>query len=287
MMSLAEDSPRRSWQSSEHPSMQRVVQYSALHHKLWVSTFRELIGSPFGSDWPIFLPMIGLLFVSLLFRWTNLDLAISALFYDPELREWPWFFSPWCTLFYRRGVYLPIGLTVMAGLLIVAGGMKRHRNDLVRSGLFLLLVFAIGPGVIINSGFKPYWGRPRPHQVQEFGGTETFTPIGTPGNLQSNNSSFPSGHAAVAFYMISPAFIVSGRRPRLARALFGLGFLFGVCMSLTRVIQGGHFASDVIWSAGVIYLTGALFARWLLRPRVDEVAVEEQARQSSQLNRAA
>ena len=86
--------------------------------------------------------------------------------------------------------------------------------------------------------------------------------------MATHNSSFPSGHAAVAFYLIAPAFLVHGRRPRLANSLLTLGFLFGACMSITRVVQGGHFASDVMWSAGIVYLTCVATARWVLMPRI-------------------
>lgn len=238
---------------------------------------RVVFGTPFCEGWPVLWPLAALLLVSAAFRWTDLDLSISSLFYDPIAKQWSWFYSPWCTLFYRRGVYPPFVLTIVAAIMIVWGGLTRHRNDLVRSGLFLLAVFVVGPGLIINTGFKPYWGRPRPHQVVQFGGTETFTPLGTPGQLQSNNSSFPSGHAAVAFYLMSPAFIVSGRRPRLSNGLFGAGLLFGTCMSLTRVIQGGHFASDVCWSAGVTYLTCVGMARLFLRPGIDQLPVAHES----------
>ncbi|OYW24720.1 MAG: hypothetical protein B7Z55_01380, partial [Planctomycetales bacterium 12-60-4] len=88
----------------------------------------------------------------------------------------------------------------------------------------------------------------------------------------NHNSSFPSGHAAVAFYLMAPAFIVHGRRPRLAKGLLLFGLLFGACMSATRVVQGGHFASDVIWSAGIVYFTCVGFAQLLLRPSVQTTA---------------
>jgi membrane-associated PAP2 superfamily phosphatase len=35
-------------------------------------------------------------------------------------------------------------------------------------------------------------------------------------------------------------------------------------MGATRVVQGGHFTSDILWAGGIVYLTGALLARWLL-----------------------
>jgi membrane-associated PAP2 superfamily phosphatase len=35
-------------------------------------------------------------------------------------------------------------------------------------------------------------------------------------------------------------------------------------MGLGRMIQGGHFASDVLWSAGFIYIGGLILDRIIL-----------------------
>ena len=39
-----------------------------------------------------------------------------------------------------------------------------------RPALFLVLVAALGPGLLINVVFKDHYGRPRPREVQELGG---------------------------------------------------------------------------------------------------------------------
>jgi lipid A 4'-phosphatase len=36
-----------------------------------------------------------------------------------------------------------------------------------------------------------------------------------------------------------------------------LGIVLGCMMGMARIVQGGHFASDVIWSGGLVYLTAA------------------------------
>jgi membrane-associated PAP2 superfamily phosphatase len=225
------------------------------------------VGQPFPARWPVRGPLIALLSLTLLFRVTDLDRWCSAWFYDPLTHTWPAFYDMWCTLFYRGGTFPAFGLAIWGAILAVWGLCVAHRRDWLRAGLFLLLVFGLGPGLIINTAFKEHWGRPRPHQLVEFGGTQTFVPVGTPGAWGAQNSSFPSGHAAVAFFLIAPAFITDGRRPHLARRLLWCGFLFGAGMSITRVVQGGHFVSDVVWSAGIVYLTCVVLARVILKPR--------------------
>lgn len=226
------------------------------------------IESPFNARWPIVIPIGLLLTASLIFRYTNLDLSVSSLFYDQQTETWPYFYSIWCTCFYRGGTYPAVLLVTLGGILTLIGAIIRRRRDWLKAGIFLLAVFGIGPGLIVNAGFKPNWGRPRPHQLEQFGGTHEFAAIGSPGELDNHNSSFPSGHAAVAFYLIAPAFLVRGRSPRLANLMLALGLAFGTGMSATRVMQGGHFASDVMWSAGIVYLTCVGLARLILFPRI-------------------
>ncbi len=218
----------------------------------------------FRTRWPIFWPALSLLGITALFRWTSLDLWISSLFFDHEQQAWPWFHSPLCSAFYHLAIYPP--------LILAAGGVgaalvtlpTARLGSMSRAGWFLILLLAIGPGLIVNVGFKQNWGRPRPLEVREFGGDYAFTPVGSPGPVQKHNSSFPSGHAAIAFYMLAPAFLVNVRRSQLSKSLFLGGALYGLAMGATRVVQGGHFSSDVLWAGGIVYLTGAVLARWLL-----------------------
>lgn len=228
---------------------------------------RRRLGTPwpFCTHWPVVLPIVLMAAMTAVFRWTPLDLMISSWFYDPQTHLWNWLLSPPCQAFYRLGIYPPFVLVVIGGALVIFGWLIDGTDSLPRAGLFLVLLMLLGPGLIVNLGFKTHWGRPRPHEVQQFHGRHPFSPVGSPGPMTQGNSSFPSGHAALAFYMASPGFLVSRRRPRVATALILFGGLYGVGMSAARVAQGGHFTSDVLWSAGIMYLLAALLARVVLR----------------------
>jgi len=215
--------------------------------------------------WPVLGPLMAMLAFTAVFHWTAIDIAITRLFYDPQGHRWPWFYSSVCTWFYRGGIY-PGFLLAAAGIVWILWSLVRRSPwRTVQGGVFLVVLFGIGPGLIVNQAFKHSWGRPRPNQIVEFGGSHEFVPVGLPGTLHQHNSSFPSGHAAVAFYMMAPAFLVSDRHRRLARSLMLGGVAFGGCMGAVRVIQGGHFASDVVWSGAIVYFTGLVLARLLLR----------------------
>lgn len=239
-----------------------------------LTTATPWIGQPFVHGWPVLLPLVGILLLTALFRWSKLDPYLSSFFYDPQSQQWPWFFHSGCTLFYRGGTY-PAFVLFGIGCVMLADGLTRHRPAEFRAGLFLVLVFIIGPGLIVNQGFKNHWGRPRPHQIQEFGGQHAFVPVGSPGPLHQHNSSFPSGHAAVAFYLMSPGFILHARRRGLSKTLIFGGMLFGGTMALVRVIQGGHFVSDVLSSAAIVYFTAVTLSRFVLKPSATQTMIAE------------
>ena len=225
----------------------------------------------FQRRWPLFRPMVGLVLASLLIRWSDLDIWVSSFFYNPTTGVWPYELAePWLTI-YRQGTIPSIVLGV-AGLVVAIFGRwilprcgGRRSKAIPRAGLFLGLSLAIGPGLIVNVGFKQLWGRPRPIQCASFNGDREFLPVGTWAPERHSNSSFPSGHAAVAFYLMMPGFVTARRRPYLTAAFFLTGTALGLGMGLTRVIQGGHFVSDILWAGALVYLTGAALAWIILR----------------------
>lgn len=233
----------------------------------WQRLARRRLGTPWSFPptrslaWP--LALMALLIV--LFRATSLDLTISSWFFDFDQKAWTWFFFPPCTAFYRLAIYPPFVLAGIGGAMLLGGWLLDGTDSLPRAGLFLVLMMLIGPGLIVNLGFKTHWGRARPHEVQQFGGRYAFSPVGSTGPMIHGNSSFPSGHAALAFYMMAPGFVVSRHRPKLARGCFLFGLLYGLGMSVTRVVQGGHFTSDVLFSGILMYLLGVVLARVILR----------------------
>ena len=210
---------------------------------------------------PWLVPLLVLLSGTLLLCYTNADVALSSLFYGGTEAEWPNLDAqPFVTLYY---VGLLPGLVMgTAGLLVwllspFSSWLRRYRQP----GMFLALMLIIGPGLLVNCVFKPCWARPRPHQIEAFGGPLSYQTL-TQTGASPQARSFPSGHASMGFYLMAPGFLLFRRRQRLARLFLWLGVAGGCVMGLTRVVQGRHFASDVLWSAGLVYFTG--FALYLL-----------------------
>ena len=222
------------------------------------------------NRWPVVVPLIVAFLASLVIRFFDLDRKISELHYDSVRQLWPCERAdPWLS-FYRYGTYPPVILGAVGGAVFLFGrrlwpSLDERQLKLLRlNGLFLALMLIIGPGLVVNLGLKSLVGRPRPLQCQEFDGQMAFRHVGEIAAHKFPNSSFPSGHAAVAFFMMAPGFLVGSNRP-LARAAWILGGIFyGIAMGFTRVLQGGHFVSDVLWAGVIVYLVGGGLANLLL-----------------------
>ena len=187
-----------------------------------------------------------------------LDLAVAEVFLDPE-----GFASPrlgFNGAFYWLGdagaklLYVGMSLAAVLALLGVPR-IRAWRSRLV----FLWLALLLGPGLLVNMVLKTEVERPRPYQVVELGGAQAFVPAFAVPPPGSAGASFVSGHAAIAFYLGTLAWVF----PRRRRAWLLGGAGAGAVMGFTRMSAGAHFLSDVVFAGVAVYLTAAL-AAWLV-----------------------
>jgi lipid A 4'-phosphatase len=132
-----------------------------------------------------------------------------------------------------------------------------------RAMIFLIATMAIGPGLIVNLGFKDHWHRPRPVQTQDFNGPNPFVPWYDDNGGCKMNCSFVSGEASTGFWMVAPASVLPlpWRAPAIVAA-----FAFGFGASLLRLAFGGHYLSDVVLG-GLVTLIVIEVVRRLIWPR--------------------
>ena len=166
----------------------------------------------------------------------------------------------------RRAMSLIIwGLGGFLAVALVLSTLKSRRFFGLsrRQIIFVFLCFLIGPGLIVNVVLKEHWGRARPSHIVEFGGEKAFSAVFTPSSTCSTNCSFSSGEAALGFGFVS--FGLLWPRPDRRFLFFGLGL--GLLMSFIRLMAGGHFMSDVAFSAGITLLFIMILHRLLIAPR--------------------
>ncbi len=107
--------------------------------------------------------------------------------------------------------------------------------------------------IVVNLLLKNLWGRARPNEILQLGGKEIYTPWYQFSDACEKNCSFVSGDASVGFSLIILYFITKNIN------YLWLSLLMGFFIGLIRIMEGGHFFSDVLLSGFLIYALSALY----------------------------
>jgi membrane-associated PAP2 superfamily phosphatase len=204
---------------------------------------------------PVYLPFLLLALLTVLFRISAADLSICRLTYDLGGQHWCGADSAILQFIYNVGPIPALALGIGGLAVGMLSLFWRALRPCRESGFFFAAMLALGPGLMVNGVLKPHWHRPRPVQTQAFGGSEPFVPVWEMG-VGTQSKSFPCGHASMGFYLFAPAFLLYRRRRDWALAFVALGLAGGLVIGAGRVLQGAHYPSDVLWSAGMVYLSG-------------------------------
>jgi len=179
------------------------------------------------------------------------DLVITNYFYDFTTVSFPLRENPFIKSI-NKGTEYVAALIVLIPLILAAYNRFTHKkicSITPRIAIYIILCVAIGPGLLVNEVFKNNWGRARPVQIEEFGGTKKYSPPLTPSNQCPKNCSFTSGDASVGFVLVALAFLARKRRGLWIALAMSTGLLIG----LVRIVQGAHFFSDVLYSGILVY----------------------------------
>jgi len=198
----------------------------------------------------------------------DLDLRIARFFYSFEdVTHNKFAFRIYPPVLWARDIGLWIGtLLVTPAVVSLVIKLVLPRRKLLISGraiVFLMATMALAPGLLVNVVLKDHWGRSRPIDVTQFGGSERFVAWWDPRGDCPANCAFVSGDVAGAFWTIAPAALAP---PQWRAVAYGAALALGTGMAAIRVMAGAHFPSDVIF-AGVftfliIWLAYALIYRW-------------------------
>jgi len=227
--------------------------------------------------------VLGILFLlSLVILLADFDLGLQEKFFDQD-EGWIHGNAFIWSLLYDHGPKPGLALGIGGVLVFLLSFLITAFLKFRKKALFLALVLIFGTGIMVEA-FKGATGRPRPRHIEFFQGDKEFIPVFSvkkPGDGESPSTgqiaiimtkrfieskgsySFPSGHAAIAFYLMAPFFIFRDRRKNLAVLYLAGGISYGLLMGYARMAQGGHFFSDVIWAGGLVYITCWLFYHFL------------------------
>ncbi len=215
---------------------------------------------------PILLATAVIALITVATRLFNLDLIISGWFYTEGV-GFPLKNNLLVELFYRSVPFM-VTISLLFFILYAALALiKKIDTKYHRLVLALFISMLVGPGLIVNSVFKDHFGRPRPSQSIEFGGTHQHQPV-LEANWGNYGKSFPSGHAAVPISFLVLAFSAKRQgKIRLARQLTA-GLLFWyLLVSFARIAAGGHHFTDVLWAGYFSFIFAWLSYYLIERPR--------------------
>jgi membrane-associated PAP2 superfamily phosphatase len=200
------------------------------------------------------------------FWWSDLDLKAAALFYQSSdgNSSWPW--KEWWLwrFFYEYAYSLIITAAIGSLITITLAYFWPKFQQFRRPATYLLLVIALGPGLVVNLVFKDHWGRPRPSHMTEFGGHHEYIPPLQLGH--TGEKSFTCGHCSVGFAFFALYFLSRKRKD----FYLALTVVFGLTLGLTRMSAGGHFLSDILWSGYLVFFVAwVVYYGWYDRSRYD------------------
>lgn len=181
-----------------------------------------------------------------------IDPYISEMFFDPinGFQNTP------LLSFLHQLVYFLMGASLVSVASLIAFKFYKTRSFVYseyKKLIYLLMCFIIGPGLVINMGFKEHSQRPRPSQTNIFNGPNDYAaPFDFTGQCKSN-CSFVSGHASVGFMFFAFAFLYKEASRR--RLIILLSSLLGMTFGIARIMQGSHYLSDIIFSGVFVFIT--------------------------------
>jgi len=178
---------------------------------------------------------------------SNLDFALSRLFYEPGVGfvgRHSWLLED--VLHDRiKQLVIVIGVLAIGGFLLslLPTRLAQWRRSLG------YLVLALGLSTSIVTPLKALTGVHCPWSLVEFGGAETFTPLfAERAPTLKPGRCWPGGHASAGFSLLALFFVLRDRKPRAARVALAVALGLGTLLSVGRVMQGAHFFSHNLWT---------------------------------------
>lgn len=220
----------------------------------------------------VVVPLIFLMGFTIIFWITDLDLWISGHFFVPG-EGWVYKDMQLWRLLHDYGPFPAILLATSALIVFIASFRSRVLVVYRKPALFFVFLMLLGPGLIVNVIFKEHWDRTRPRNVQEFSGPHPFYYVWQKGMI-GNGRSFPSGHAAMGFFLCAPYFVLRKTSQKWAYLFLIVGICCGLTIGLARIVQGRHFASDVIWAGGFVYFCG-LGLSYVFHPERSTISIQK------------
>lgn len=197
----------------------------------------------------------------------RIDLAIADLLYDSAVSDFVWRQNLWVDQYLY---HWPKIAAVLAAVFLILWGVAKVR---AKAPLFTWRHLAVG---VIGSvaiplavaALKTLTGIECPWSLDRYGGVTPYRSlldVITDGAGQGR--CFPAGHSGVGFYLFAWCAAWIDSIPVLGVVLGVFGLAVGVLLGFTRMAQGAHFLSHILWSGWVATMITMLLRYALLGKR--------------------
>lgn len=180
----------------------------------------------------------------------QIDQSVAAFSFSSKTQNYICTDNVWCDLGFN--VVPWIVAIFMSNAILILFLVKfienpKRKKQLKRLSFITLMSLLLGPGLIVNSALKDHWGRPRPRVVRFE--HKPYAPVWKPQFTETSDNSFPSGHAAIGFFLGVPFLALGYRKRGLLVGTFGCALI-----GCVRILQGGHFVSDVVFAGIFVWI---------------------------------
>lgn len=195
----------------------------------------------------------------------SIDLKVSAMFFNADLGGFYLTKNPVVKLLHDFVPILSVLTALTVGFIALNKFKKNKSWDLnnYKREIYFILVCALGAGLIIHNVVKDTFNRPRPNMIMEFGGAKNFETAFVISEDCNGCQSFVSGHSAAGFMFFAVAFLFKSRKKHNYGVLLGLGL--GSIFGAVRIMEGGHFLSDVVFAGFLMYMVAYALAK-IIKP---------------------
>jgi lipid A 4'-phosphatase len=198
--------------------------------------------------------------VALFLLFPDLDLVVARRMLRADGHFLLFWIDPFIYVHVAVQYLVPAAVVFFIVAAIAYGRGRKIWGITAWQALYVIAVFLIGPGLLVNTVVKDHSHRPRPGQTMEFGGDSPYArPFDFTGAC-AENCSFVAGDPAAGFAFLAVAFLLPARRRKAGVAG---AILLGSAIGLMRMLQGSHFFSDVIF-CGLLVSATALTFHWAM-----------------------
>ena len=190
--------------------------------------------------------------IAALAQWTDIDLWLADLYYDPVRRVFPWDNTWFARDFmhgYLKQVIVWFGFLTIAAMLIDLVYPLFRKSPLRRLQWRFVALASILEPLLVRT-LKASSNLHCPVGIDLYGGRAPLLRLfdAVPLDWHAGHC-FPAGHASAGFAFFGGYFVLRDAAPRAARIWLVATLVVGLVLGISQQARGAHFMSHTLWTA--------------------------------------